>query len=836
MPLLPLELAFISTPTKCIIHPLNRLLHTASRSATPAYPLRLSLNAKEQSLVPSPTDEASLTQPFLPPISTFSEKDLKALYRDVLRIDVASTVSPSYRDKIVDPSLVLPRLSKRIVLGSRQTLDKNINSLSSRLQSRHGPSEPVAAPTNLSRGKPYSELLNALQCQQSVLALPLISNSSTSAPIVNATEWASLVDACIRELDFEGVFLVLRAMKTHGQVIEDELHHHIMSAMADEGLFHQLQTYASEFLQERDDMPHFQHIVTALCKCRLFSSAIQLLHQQEAKGHLPPMAVYHSLILGLLHTSSPGAAARQAIAWNIFYHMRYVAHPIPSVQLYTDMIRACAHHTEPDTLRGFDLWTEMTVDKRLTPTVDAYNAIILLAARDNRTAHEAIRLAREMLDVGRDADGKPALPLNTGTYAALLESCKHTGDLLRARWALTKLAGDVFTSTSSIDHWTLSNLFHAYASYKVPFVRDMAAPTRSEQPSLEAHKQAQSIEQRLDDIVATTATQSSITSGLQLPQTSKAVLNELDTMMDHLIAEKTSTGNIKTQLPRLFDQVTNLNIVIRSFLRAYFIHAHRVSDVFARAQSIHRLLKLDWSHEVIRLVLSQCARTGSGSPSQETMKFAEELWSAWLGILEKERHLPNRWTPMGLNTPADRREVPISTVRASHISMIWSSFIRLKTRYGDVDGAVQLLKQFERLYPPSTTKTNLDPHMPLETKISLEGPRTLIKVVERGKIDDDTIPPVLVFTDIVALHKRLARDQRTKDINYLTYLLHAYAGNVRDRRSFNLAVNDLEDGWRGKKSVGSDGEAKVKARIKWEKRRARVASRVRTSRDRKSVV
>ena len=134
---------------------------------------------------------------------------------------------------------------------------------------------------------------------------------------------------------------------------------------------------------------------------------------------------------------------------------------------------------------------------------------------------------------------------------------------------------------------------------------------------------------------------------------------------------------------------------------------------------------------------------------------------------------------------------------------------------------MQLLKQFERLYPPSGAKTDLDPHMPLEAKISLEGPRTLIKAVERGKIDDDTIPPVLVFTDIAPLHRRLARDQRLTDINYLTYLIHAYAGNVRDRRGFNLAVNDLEDGWRGKKPVGDKDEAKVKARIKWERRRTK---------------
>jgi hypothetical protein len=109
--------------------------------------------------------------------------------------------------------------------------------------------------------------------------------------------------------------------------------------------------------------------------------------------------------------------------------------------------------------------------------------------------------------------------------------------------------------------------------------------------------------------------------------------------------------------------------------------------------------------------------------------------------------------------------------------------------------------------------------MPTTNRVALEGPRTLVKVIPRGLVDDDSVPPILVFTDVAPLHNALLQKKRTQELGYLTYLLHAYAGGVRDRRGMNLLVSDVNEGWKGRKAMGNEDEAKIKARLKYEKRK-----------------
>jgi hypothetical protein len=72
------------------------------------------------------------------------------------------------------------------------------------------------------------------------------------------------------------------------------------------------------------------------------------------------------------------------------------------------MIRACANpvsirfSSEPE--KALDLWTEMTMDHKIPPTVQAYNAVILACVPRLGTktyVNEAFRLARQMRGVFR---------------------------------------------------------------------------------------------------------------------------------------------------------------------------------------------------------------------------------------------------------------------------------------------------------------------------------------------------------------------------------------------------------------------------------------------------
>lgn len=139
------------------------------------------------------------------------------------------------------------------------------------------------------------------------------------------------------------------------------------------------------------------------------TTALQVLHSYELQASPAPMHTYTSFITSLF--SRPLSLAH-AQAWDLFFHMRYVAHLQPDVLFYTLIIHACAspmspgHSSEPE--RALDLWTEMTIDHRIRPTAGAYNAVILACAKSGlrRYVSEAFRLAKEMLNSHRDAEGR----------------------------------------------------------------------------------------------------------------------------------------------------------------------------------------------------------------------------------------------------------------------------------------------------------------------------------------------------------------------------------------------------------------------------------------------
>jgi len=102
------------------------------------------------------------------------------------------------------------------------------------------------------------------------------------------------------------------------------------------------------------------------------------------------MTTYSRLITALFHTPSSLAHAQ---AWDLFSHMRYVAHPHPDSLLFTQMIQACAIPNPAEPERALDLFTEMTVDREIPPTVGAYTAAILACARSGEMHADGARSA-----------------------------------------------------------------------------------------------------------------------------------------------------------------------------------------------------------------------------------------------------------------------------------------------------------------------------------------------------------------------------------------------------------------------------------------------------------
>ena len=74
----------------------------------------------------------------------------------------------------------------------------------------------------------------------------------------------------------------------------------------------------------------------------------------------------------------------------------------------------------------------------------------------------------------------------------------------------------------------------------------------------------------------------------------------------------------------------------------------------------------------------------------------------------------------------------------------------------------------------------------------LEGARPLVRLASPVDIPDDTVPPLLVFTDLEVLHARLVRNGDRASIRYLKWLSKSYEGNLRRRRDATMAAAPRE--------------------------------------------
>lgn len=203
-------------------------------------------------------------------------------------------------------------------------------------------------------------------------------------------------------------------------------------------------------------------------------NAIASMHLLEDRMLAPEMSIYQALITPLVNSK---ISAHRASGWDLFSHMRLVAHSIPNKELYTTMITACAHKDHPEPERGLDLWTEMTLDNAIQPDVSAFNAAIRAAGSVKKFYLEAFRIMRQMLDFyhtsSPHSEQRALYTPNRETFDALLAGAKRNGDIARTRWILTEMIR--FSNSVGMpedghaispDAHTMTEVFQAYASAK----------------------------------------------------------------------------------------------------------------------------------------------------------------------------------------------------------------------------------------------------------------------------------------------------------------------------------------------------------------------------------
>jgi hypothetical protein len=345
------------------------------------------------------------------------------------------------------------------------------------------------------------------------------------------------------------------------------------------------------------------------------------------------MTAYSRLIAALFRTPSSVAHAQ---AWDLFAHMRYVAHPQPDALLFTQMIHACALPTPAEPERALDLFTEMTVDRRIAPTAGAYNAVILACARSGAKAYvnEAFRLAKEMLDAHRDARGRGAFSPDSRTFGALLEGAKRIGDLGRARWILAEMVEAARQNDDVVvDERIMTHVFHAYAAYKPPFKRSMArlVPDSDKHDTEPIEEEAAS--STSSPVEASSESQEPSFAHLP-PQSSAEVIGEARALFSRIAPQTRGTSDTTppASLPA-FPDVHLTPRLLNAYLSVFYAHAsletahEAFSTVFAQQYGVQKN-----AHTLVE-ALERCARQHKQKRTSAVVgKFAEETWGEFVAL------------------------------------------------------------------------------------------------------------------------------------------------------------------------------------------------------------
>ncbi|TFK29156.1 hypothetical protein FA15DRAFT_664477 [Coprinopsis marcescibilis] len=604
--------------------------------------------------------------------------------------------------------------------------------------------------------------------------------------ILTPRECEALVRVSINSKDIESAEITLDLMKRTGLSVPDQAVTDILQMYTNNGNVAEVDNTIARFAPKPAEDHRHLHIqahIKATPPRAIPTVALELLHHYENRGIPAPMETYTSLIASLF--SRPSSIARGQ-AWDLFSHMRYVAHPDPDVPLYTLMIRACASpiqsslRSEPE--KALDLWTEMTVDHRLTPTIDAYNAIILACSRTGTKefVSEAFRIARQMLDSHRDAQGFSAYRPDRKTFCALLEGAKRLGDLGRVRWILAEMTRNTEDATNAngpvnaeVDEEVMLHVFHAYAAYKPPFLKSITKIVEEDSPAAGGAQETTTASgSREPSEITDPGTDTAPSFAHIPPQTHDEVVQEVHFLF-HCIREAQNGSSVDVHESEeaaislaKFKNVAITPYLVNAYMSVLYNHASLSAcrDVF---WSIYGALKVTRSVRAYVEALERCAiakkNRDGGLERQNALQFAEELWKDWSVMEMHGEHAGQK---------LDARMVERAT----------GAMIRVFALNEQVDRALELVRAFSKRYDPSAVRERAPKPFLRSTKTVLVGAKPLVRMTSATEVPDDFVPPMLLFKDVEVLHHRLVAKRRHKDVGYLKWVCKAYEWALRVRR------------------------------------------------------
>ncbi|KAJ6463447.1 hypothetical protein C8R45DRAFT_1025746 [Mycena sanguinolenta] len=705
----------------------------------------------------------------------FSEESLLTMYEDLLtHPEEIPDATPPMLDGIEEDMGIVRQIEQQLLRNLDERSPLEDSPLVTKLRSGQPlpDLDPPLVDETMELHRRVLQLANARLDRLNVLP------SSASAPLVpivlfSMNEYEALTRTCVNSNDLDAAESVLHLMKRSGLAIPEESLTTVLSQYSDVGDVEGVERCLAAFLTE-NPTPAQSHLhvkahLRATPRDRVPESALAVLHSYEVQGHAAPMKTYTSAITFLYSTRLSVARAQ---AWDLFSHMRYVAHPKPDVVLYTSMIRACASpistSRSSDPERALDLWTEMTVEQGLTPTVGSYNAVILACAKSGQKEYvnEAFRIAKQMLDSNRDAYGRSAYLPDRRTLCALLEGAKRIGDLARARWILADLVKDKASEEEGVNEEIMMHVFHTYTSYVPPFTRNLAmvVPGREQKESPEL---ASDIAESSQSAIHAPPPAGHLTRFTRVPpQTSHEVIEEVQALFQRILEDTgkssgSTDGNVFAGDER-FQHVKLTTRLLNSYLSVHYQHSSLEASEALFWKIFDNIGATPDARSYLE-ALERCSRSKRGHERPLGLQFAEKLWSKWLTIEDAGRTC---------GRPVDAR-----MVERAHVA-----FMRVIVLNGQLQRGLDHVKAFAERYPPSHLYDSRPKPGFRSTRTVLVGPRPLVRLSSPNEVPDDSVPPLLMFSDLELLHHRLVAVSMKSGIGYIKYISKAYEWALRARR------------------------------------------------------
>ena len=571
--------------------------------------------------------------------------------------------------------------------------------------------------------------------------LPPEHDGRATLPLGIATlpEWRALAVSCASAHDAAGVSRVYSLMQRSGTPVPLALYNDVMDVYATRGELALVQSTLVSLTQAGhapDD--HTHHSLTkAYLTAGHVADALRLLNSLEASPSPAPasMATYTLAIDRLLdHPSVP----IRTLGWNLFYHMRLVAHPVPDAPLYARMIRACAQATPPspgdphivEAERALDLFREMTTRYNVRPNAEVYNNLIAACARRKDFYLDAFRLLREMVELDHDRFAP-----DTYTFNALLQGCAKNRDLPRARWVLAEMIRTSSAGTGAgpmPNDETMANVFYAYASFEPP------KRIKAKQGSAEGEGEAEAEAGSEGVAVAEVEAASVFTSAI--PGTSGEVLGEARALLARIVHDSAGGGGVMAGV-KVTTHLLNAYLSVQA--------AHGVASL-----AVFDELGVDANEHSYVVMLETAARDRLVARGDQT---SDAMWA--------RLHLGP-----GAGAGVARRA--------------YAARIHRLAKSNRIPEAMRTLREFAARFPPATKRDRQHRQaqaslLPLPADIDLSplpvDPASLTALADpQHAPTPSSTPPSLSFVDLQLLHHRLVRTADTHNLAYLNWLTHAY--------------------------------------------------------------